>query len=147
TLKNPHKHGNESINMINFIDITCEDRFPEVLKIKKSNHPSSGSTTPLSDSYPSLIPFEISDSLLEEFADELALLDLFLPGNEDENFDLEADLRKIKYLLNQDPLTESEINIIDPVLELFIDEPDLNYSPPPGDDDDDLFDFKSDNDE
>nr|GEZ11223.1 hypothetical protein [Tanacetum cinerariifolium] len=30
TSKHPHKHINESINMINFIDITCEDRFPEV---------------------------------------------------------------------------------------------------------------------
>ncbi|GJS61259.1 reverse transcriptase domain-containing protein [Tanacetum coccineum] len=28
TSKHPQKHGNESINMINFIDITCEDRFP-----------------------------------------------------------------------------------------------------------------------
>ncbi|GKC59878.1 reverse transcriptase domain-containing protein [Tanacetum coccineum] len=27
TSKHPHKHGNKSINMINFIDITCEDRF------------------------------------------------------------------------------------------------------------------------
>nr|GFB39623.1 reverse transcriptase domain-containing protein [Tanacetum cinerariifolium] len=71
TSKHPHQHGNESINMINFIDITCEDCFPEVLKFKKLNHPSSGSTTPLS---------ETSDSLLEEFADELALLDLILPG-------------------------------------------------------------------
>ncbi|GKC90272.1 reverse transcriptase domain-containing protein, partial [Tanacetum coccineum] len=45
TSKHPHKHGNELINMINFIGVTCEDRFEEVLKIKKSNHPFSGSTT------------------------------------------------------------------------------------------------------
>nr|GEU94086.1 reverse transcriptase domain-containing protein [Tanacetum cinerariifolium] len=95
TSKLPHKHGNESINMINFIDITCEDRFPEALKFKKSNHPSSGSTTPLFDSSPSLTPFETSDSLLEEFADELALLDPVSPGNEDNNIDFEADLREI----------------------------------------------------
>nr|GFA32114.1 reverse transcriptase domain-containing protein [Tanacetum cinerariifolium] len=44
TLKHPHKHGNELINMINFIDITCKDFFPGVLKFKKSNHPLSGST-------------------------------------------------------------------------------------------------------
>ncbi|GJU00076.1 reverse transcriptase domain-containing protein [Tanacetum coccineum] len=42
-------HANESINMINFIDIICEDRFSEVLKFKKSNHPLSGSTTSHSD--------------------------------------------------------------------------------------------------
>nr|GEV99175.1 hypothetical protein [Tanacetum cinerariifolium] len=140
-------HGNESINMINFIDITCEDRFIKVLKIRKSNHPSSGSACPPSNSSSSLTPFETSDSLLEEFANELALLDPFPPENEDENFDLEAGLRKIKYLLNQDPSTESEINIINPVLERFTNEPALDYSPPSGDDDDELFGFKSDNDE
>ncbi|GKC13621.1 reverse transcriptase domain-containing protein [Tanacetum coccineum] len=92
---NTSKHPHESINMINFIDITCEDRFFEVLKFKKSNHPSSGSTTPF------------SNSLLEEFADELTLLNPFPPGNEDDNFDPEAELRKIEYLLNQDLSTES----------------------------------------
>nr|GEY94460.1 hypothetical protein [Tanacetum cinerariifolium] len=117
TSKHPHKHINESINMINFIDITCEDRFPEV------------------------------DSILEEFVNELALSDPFPTGNEDDNFDLEADFRKIEYLLNQDPSTESGIEIIDPILERFTYEPALNYSPPPRDDDDDLFDLKSDNDE
>nr|GEY19810.1 hypothetical protein [Tanacetum cinerariifolium] len=91
-----------------------DDRFPKVLKIKKSNHPSSSSTTPLFDSLPSLTPFETSDSLLEEFADELVLLDSFPTRNEDDNFDSEADLRKIVYLLNQDPSTDSDTAIIDP---------------------------------
>ncbi|GKF80103.1 hypothetical protein Tco_0235671, partial [Tanacetum coccineum] len=111
TLKHPNKH--ESINMINFIDITCEDRFFGVLKFKKSNHPSSSSTTPLSDSLP------------EEFADELVLLDPFLPGNKDDNFNPEVDLREIEYLLNRDPSTKSspksDIKIIDPILERFTD--------------------------
>ncbi|GJY92151.1 reverse transcriptase domain-containing protein [Tanacetum coccineum] len=151
TSKHPQKHGNESINMINFIDITCEDRFQEVLKIKKTNHPLSGSTTPPSDSLPSLTPFKTSDSLLEEFTIELALLDPFPPGNKDDNFNPEADLREIEYLLNRGPSTDSspttDIDIIDPILERFTDEPALIYSSPPGDDDDDLFDFKSDNEE
>ncbi|GJZ67326.1 reverse transcriptase domain-containing protein [Tanacetum coccineum] len=174
TSKHPHKHNNESINMINFIDITCEDRFPEVLKLKKSNHPSSGSTTLHSDyslpdydafyfdddhikekssgsttthsdfslpEYDSFIfdlsidPFPPADKSAfyhEEFADELALLDPFLPRNEVDNFDPEADLRKIKYLLKQDPSTESspksDIEIIDPILERFTDEPALGDS-------------------
>nr|GEX42114.1 reverse transcriptase domain-containing protein, chloroplastic [Tanacetum cinerariifolium] len=144
TSKHPHKHGNESVNMINFIDITCEDHFLKVLKL---NHPSSGSTTPLSDSSPNLVPFETSDSLLEELADELDPLDPFPPRNEDENFDFETNLRKNEYLLNQDPSTESNIEIFDPILEKFTDKPTLDYLPPPGDVDDDLFDFKSDNDE
>nr|GFA39047.1 hypothetical protein [Tanacetum cinerariifolium] len=88
-------------------------------------------------------PFATSDSLLEEFADELALLDP-PPGKEDHNFDFEADLKEIEFLLNQDPLTESNIETIDPILEKFTDEPSLDYLPPPGDDDDDdddLFDL------
>nr|GEZ05141.1 hypothetical protein [Tanacetum cinerariifolium] len=134
-------HGNESINMINFIDITCEDHFQEVLKIKKSNHPLSGSTTSPSDSSPSLTPFETSDSFFEEFTDELALLNQFPSGNEDDNFDPEADLREIEYLLNRDPSTDSspmaEIDIIDPILERFTDEPTLIYSSSLRDDEDD----------
>nr|GEX74518.1 reverse transcriptase domain-containing protein [Tanacetum cinerariifolium] len=141
TSKHPHKHRNESINMINFIDITCEDRFQEVLKIKKSNHPLSGSTTSPSDSSPSLTPFETSDSLFEEFAAELDLLNQFPSGNEYDNFDPEANLREIEYLLNRDPSTDSsptaEIDIIDPILERFTDEPTLIYSSSPRDDDDD----------
>nr|GEY71224.1 hypothetical protein [Tanacetum cinerariifolium] len=121
------------------------------MKIKKTNHPFSGSTTSLSDSSPSLAPFETSDSLLEEFADELALLNPFSPGNEDDNFDPETNLREIEYFLNRDPSTDSsptiDIDIIDPIFERFTDEPALIYSSPPGDDDDDLFDLKSDNDE
>ncbi|GJT86475.1 reverse transcriptase domain-containing protein [Tanacetum coccineum] len=196
TLKHPHKHGKESINIINFIEITCEDRFPKVLKLKKSNHSSSGSTTPYSDyslpdydafffddddieekssgsttthsnfslpKYDSFIfdllidqfpPADRSAFYHEEFADELALLDPFPLGNKDDDFDPEADLRKIIYLFNQDQSTESspksDIEIIDPILERFTDEPALVYSLPPGEDDDeddDLFDLKSDNDE
>nr|GEU65054.1 reverse transcriptase domain-containing protein [Tanacetum cinerariifolium] len=94
-----------------------------------------------------LTPFETSDYLLEEFTDELALLDLFPPRNEDDNFDLEADLRKIKYLLNKDPSTEFDVEIIDPILEKFTDEPALDYLPLSGDDDDHLFDLKFYNDE
>ncbi|GJV84024.1 hypothetical protein Tco_1523922 [Tanacetum coccineum] len=66
-------------------------------------------------------------------------------------FDPEAHLREIEYLLNQDLSTDSspttDIDIIDPILERFTDEPALVYSFPPGDEDDDLFDFKSDNEE
>ncbi|GKC02759.1 hypothetical protein Tco_0994369, partial [Tanacetum coccineum] len=123
-------------------------------KIHKSIHPFSGSTSSPSDSFPSLTPFETSDSLLEVFADEIALLDPFPPGNKNDNFDPEANLREIEYLLNRDPSTDSspktDIDIIDPILERFTDEPALVYSSPKGDDDDeddDLFYFKSDNEE
>ncbi|GJX34599.1 reverse transcriptase domain-containing protein [Tanacetum coccineum] len=56
---------------------------------------------------------ETSDSLLEEFADELALLAPFPPRNED--FDFKADLRELEMLLNQDPTTNfSPESTIDP---------------------------------
>nr|GEW90123.1 ATP-dependent DNA helicase PIF1-like [Tanacetum cinerariifolium] len=118
---------------------------------QKSNHPFGVSTTFSSYSSLSLTPFGTSDSLLEEFANELTLLDPFLPGNEDDNFDLEADLREIEYLLYRDPSTDSspktDIGIIDPILKRFTNKPALIYSFPSGDDDDDLFDFMSDNEE
>ncbi|GJS63975.1 reverse transcriptase domain-containing protein [Tanacetum coccineum] len=121
-----------------------DDNFKEVLRLKKSNHLSSGSNTPLSDSHPSLTSFETSNSLLEEFADELALLeefadelallDPFPPGNEDVDF--EADLREIELLLNRDLSTDFSPKImIDPNPERFINEPTLVCLPPPGDDD------------
>ncbi|GKF26379.1 reverse transcriptase domain-containing protein, partial [Tanacetum coccineum] len=69
--------------------------------------PINGNTTFPSDSSPSSSLVETSDSLLEEFADELTLLDPFPPRNDDDNFDPEADLREIKYLLNQDTSTVS----------------------------------------
>ncbi|GJU66620.1 reverse transcriptase domain-containing protein [Tanacetum coccineum] len=68
-------------------------------------NPLSGNTT---SSYP--------DHLLEEFADELALI-TFLPGNDDLPFDIESDLREIEYLLNHDLTKE-----MDSILEDSVDE-------------------------
>ncbi|GKC20128.1 reverse transcriptase domain-containing protein [Tanacetum coccineum] len=96
-------HGEELILRDEDEQLIFHDRFSEVLKFKKSNHPSSGSTTPLSDSLPSFTPFETSDSLLEEFADELALLDPFPPRISDADFDSEGDILLLEKLLNDDP--------------------------------------------
>ncbi|GKE38997.1 reverse transcriptase domain-containing protein, partial [Tanacetum coccineum] len=121
TSKYPHKHGNESINMINFIDITCEDHFNET-----------------------------NDSLLEEFADELALIESFPPRNDEIHFDAESYLRELEYLLNRDTLIDSSpkdnIEKIDSILEDLVDEPSLVNSFP-SEKDDYLFDFENDNDE
>ncbi|GKE01321.1 reverse transcriptase domain-containing protein [Tanacetum coccineum] len=64
----------QSVHCINIIDFS-------------KDKPISGSTTFPSASSLSSPLVETSDSLLEEFADELALLDPFPPGNEDDNFD------------------------------------------------------------
>ncbi|GKC40833.1 hypothetical protein Tco_1053217 [Tanacetum coccineum] len=89
--------------MINFIDISYEDNFEEVLKINKLSHHLSGSTTSTPDYFPSLTPVKTSDSLLEEFTDELALLDPFPPGIGDADFDPEGDILLLEKLLNDDP--------------------------------------------
>nr|GEW88769.1 hypothetical protein [Tanacetum cinerariifolium] len=69
-------------------------------------NPLSGSTT--SSSSP--------NHLLEEFADELALI-TFPPGNDDLPFDIGSDLKEIEYLLNNDPINE-----MDSILEDSVDE-------------------------
>ncbi|GKE37960.1 hypothetical protein Tco_1461365 [Tanacetum coccineum] len=89
--------------MINFIDVSCEDNFKEMLKIKKLSHHLSGSTTSTPDSSPSLTPVETSDYLLEEFTDELALLDPFPPGINDADFDPKGDICLFEKLLNDNP--------------------------------------------
>ncbi|GJZ59779.1 reverse transcriptase domain-containing protein [Tanacetum coccineum] len=108
-------------------------------------NPLSGSTT---SSSPSLTTSEISDYSLEEFADELALIESFPPGNDD--MTLEDVIREIGYLLNRDPLAEYSpyIDLIYTIPEMFTDEHTLDYSYPPryDDADDDLFDLKTDND-
>ncbi|GJS60406.1 reverse transcriptase domain-containing protein [Tanacetum coccineum] len=91
TLRHPHKHGNESINMINIMDITCEDHFEEVLKIQKSIHWLSGSPTPSDLVVESLsrspIPCGDSESLLEETDTLLSHFDDFSPDYETLCFD------------------------------------------------------------
>nr|GEW72442.1 reverse transcriptase domain-containing protein [Tanacetum cinerariifolium] len=69
TLKYPHKHGNKLINMIDTIDTTFEDHFPEALIVHKSIYPLNGSLTPfdpiVASLSPSLTSFGDSDLLLE----------------------------------------------------------------------------------
>nr|GEY02065.1 hypothetical protein [Tanacetum cinerariifolium] len=60
-------------------------------------NPLSGNTT--SSSSP--------NHLLEEFADELALI-TSPPGNDDLPFDIESDLKEIEYLLHHDPIKEMD---------------------------------------
>nr|GEX15814.1 reverse transcriptase domain-containing protein [Tanacetum cinerariifolium] len=101
------------------------------------------------------------DHLLEEFADELALI-TFPLGNDDLLFDIEFDLKEIEYLLNHDPIKDMDSilkdsidqnnladlndNLVDTMPEMFTDEHALDYSSPPLYDeyDDDLFEVESD---
>ncbi|GKG26687.1 hypothetical protein Tco_0402390, partial [Tanacetum coccineum] len=116
----------------------------------KSIHPFSGSTTSPSDYFSSLTPFKTSDSLLEDFAGELALIESFPPGNDDIHFDVESDLRELEYLLNRDPSMDSSpknnTEKIDSILEEFADDPFLVDSFL-SKKDNDLFDFEDNTDE
>nr|GEU31946.1 hypothetical protein [Tanacetum cinerariifolium] len=101
------------------------------------------------------------NQLLEEFADELALI-TFPPENDDLPFDIESDLKEIEYLLNKNPIKEMDSihedsvdqdNLVDLnknlfyiMPEMFTDEHALDYSSLPLYDeyDDDLFKVESD---
>nr|GEX92450.1 hypothetical protein [Tanacetum cinerariifolium] len=114
-------------------------------------NPLSGSTTYSSS----------PNKLLEEFADELALI-TFPPGNDDLQFDIESDLKEIEYLLHHDPIKDIDSilkdtidqsnlanlndNFVDSMPKMFTDELALDYSSPPLYDeyDDDLFEVESD---
>nr|GEV44525.1 reverse transcriptase domain-containing protein [Tanacetum cinerariifolium] len=162
----------ESINMINIYDDSYEDYFEYLfatnhlicnltfsshtdLTLPKVINPLSGNRTFSSSS---------SDHLLEEFADEPTLI-TFPPRNDDLPFDIESDLREIKYLLNHDPIKEMDFiledsinkcnladpndDLVDTIPEMFTDEHTLDYLSPPLYDDvnDDLNELESDNDD
>ncbi|GKE13957.1 hypothetical protein Tco_1421534, partial [Tanacetum coccineum] len=120
-------------------------RLIEELLNNDPSSPLSLSHNPLSGSTTSSSP----DHFLEEFADELALIDSFPPGNND--MTPEDVIKEIEYSLNHDPLAEYSSNndLVDTIREMFTDEHTLNYSSPPRYDDvnADLVELKSDNDD
>nr|GEY19338.1 hypothetical protein [Tanacetum cinerariifolium] len=165
-LNQPHK---ELINMINIYNYSYEDYLKDLFA---TNHLSGNLTfsshtdltspeviNPLSGNTTSSSP----DHLLEEFADELALI-TFPPRNDDLPFEIEFDLGEIEYFLNHDPTKEmdsiledsiDECNLVDPnndlvdtIPEMFTNAHTLDYSSPPlyDDVDDDLVELESEND-
>ncbi|GJV20871.1 reverse transcriptase domain-containing protein [Tanacetum coccineum] len=98
-------NNSESVNRINFIDVSCEEYALEVLGFSDSS--KSGNPTPsldpcLSTSFPSLTPFEGGDFILEEIKACLTN-DSIPPGIDDAHFDPEGDLLLLEKLLNDDP--------------------------------------------
>nr|GEV75033.1 hypothetical protein [Tanacetum cinerariifolium] len=80
------------------VDYDVDPRVPIFLGILFLGRPYHSS----SDSSPSLTPIETGDSLLEEFIDELAFLDLIPSGKEDNNFDLNPTLEKLNFYDDDD---------------------------------------------
>nr|GFA25044.1 hypothetical protein [Tanacetum cinerariifolium] len=93
--------------------------------------PLSGSTTFL------------ANSLLEEFADEFALITYPLDYDDNRTCDIESDIRETEFLLSQGEdsdfkdsidqsvLTHRDDLFVDPSLEMFTDEQPPDYSFPP----------------
>ncbi|GJU46731.1 reverse transcriptase domain-containing protein [Tanacetum coccineum] len=108
----------KSVHCINVIDFS-------------KDNPTSGSTTFPSDSLPG------AHFLVLHLLGLVILLSRSSPMNSLFLNHFHQEMRTPK----------TDIDIIDPILERFTDEPALVYSFLPGDDDDDLFDFKSDNEE
>ncbi|GKC72002.1 hypothetical protein Tco_1117885, partial [Tanacetum coccineum] len=165
---NPYK---ESINMIDIFNVSKDEYLEDLFAINRlSGNPTFSSHTDLtspevinsesgnptliskpetkSSSSPTLISPEESELIWEEFKAYLAR-DSFPPGNDD--MTPEDVIKEVKCLLTQSPLANYSPNndLIDTIPEMFTDEHTLDYSSPPiyDDDDDDLFDLKSDNDE
>nr|GEY69380.1 reverse transcriptase domain-containing protein [Tanacetum cinerariifolium] len=99
----------ESLNKVDLIDATCEEYSQEVLRF--SDVVASGNPTPyydpiVSNSSPTLTPFDESDFLLLEEAD--AFIDIddepILPEIDATYYDLEGDILILEALLNSDPL-------------------------------------------
>ncbi|GJS35055.1 reverse transcriptase domain-containing protein [Tanacetum coccineum] len=107
----------ESINMIDIYNISYEDYLEDWFATNhQSGNPTFSSHTDVTS--PKVIN-PLIDLLLEEFADELALI-TFPPGHDDIPFNIESDFREIEYLLNHDPTKE-----IDSILEDSVDEGNL----------------------
>nr|GEV58501.1 hypothetical protein [Tanacetum cinerariifolium] len=103
-----------------------------------------------------------SNHLLEEFANELALITFPPEYDDDLPFDIESDHKEIEYLLNNDPIKDMDSiledsvdednlvdlydNLVDTMPEMFIEEHAIYYLSPPLYDeyDDDLFKVESD---
>nr|GEZ02375.1 hypothetical protein [Tanacetum cinerariifolium] len=99
-----------------------------------------------------------SNSLLEEFTDELALITYPPDYDDNRTCDIESDLREIEFLLyqgedsdlkdsiDQTNLTNHDDLFVDPTSEMFTDEPAPDYSFPPNFDvyPDDFLEIESD---
>ncbi|GJS72699.1 reverse transcriptase domain-containing protein [Tanacetum coccineum] len=97
----------ESVNKVDFIDITCEEYSQEVLGFSEvlSNKNSTPSFEPIVDTTsPTLTPFEGSDFILEEIEAELSDTS-YKSGIDDAECDLEKDILLLEAILNSEPLS------------------------------------------
>ncbi|GJR12257.1 reverse transcriptase domain-containing protein [Tanacetum coccineum] len=99
----------ESLKKVDLIDVTCEEYSQEVLDFSDSvayGNPSPGYDPIVSNSSPTLTPFEESDFLLFEEADAFIAIDdePVSPVFNATYYDPEGDILILEALLNSDPL-------------------------------------------
>ncbi|GKA35372.1 reverse transcriptase domain-containing protein [Tanacetum coccineum] len=98
----------ESLKKVDLIDVTCEEYSQEVLGFSDEiayGNPSPGYDPIVSNSSPTLTPFEDSDFLLLEEADTFLALadDPTSPEVDEAYYDPEGDILLLESLLNSDP--------------------------------------------
>nr|GEV89406.1 reverse transcriptase domain-containing protein [Tanacetum cinerariifolium] len=118
-----------SVNLIDLIDVACEEYSQEVLGFSVSGNPTPSTEPIVSNSSPTLTPFGDSDFLLEETDAFLAIDDEQISLEiDDRYYDSEGDILLLEELLNDDPssptLPPQELRVVEPTNEKSsIDEP------------------------
>ncbi|GJR60477.1 reverse transcriptase domain-containing protein [Tanacetum coccineum] len=117
----------ESVNKVDFIDITCEEYSQEVLGFSEvlANGNSTPSFEPIVDTTsPTLTPFEGSDFILEEIEAELSDTS-YKSGIDDAECDLEKDILLLEAILNSYRMEgrhwTTEVELKHPVFSIPID--------------------------
>ncbi|GJV87687.1 reverse transcriptase domain-containing protein [Tanacetum coccineum] len=105
--KNFSYNAMESVNKVDFIDITCEEYSQEILGF--SEVLTNGNSTPyfepiVDTTSPTLTPFEGSDFILEEIEAELSDTS-YKSGIDDAECDPEEDILLLEAILNSEPLS------------------------------------------
>nr|GEW28978.1 reverse transcriptase domain-containing protein [Tanacetum cinerariifolium] len=118
-----------SVNRIDLIDVACEEYSQEVIGFSVSGNPTPSTKPIVSNSSPTLTPFEDSDFLLEETDSFLAIDDEPIsPKIYNSYYDSEGDILLLEEFLNEDPssppLLPQELKVVEPTNEKSsIDEP------------------------
>nr|GEW60033.1 reverse transcriptase domain-containing protein [Tanacetum cinerariifolium] len=138
----PHR---ESANLINIFNLSSEDCLEVLVSNKQSGNPTFllHKEIALPEVTHEIYDSEGSNSLLEEFTDELALI-IYPPDyNDNLTCDIESDLREIEFLLYQgedsdfkDSIDQTDLAnrddlFVDPTPKMFTDEQPPDYSFPP----------------
>nr|GFA96375.1 hypothetical protein [Tanacetum cinerariifolium] len=149
----------ESVNLINIFNLSSEDCLEDLVSNKQSDIDSFNDIHPHFDDDPlSGSATYSANSLLEEFADELALVTYPPDYDNNRTCDIESDIREIEFLLSQGKDSDFKDSIDQPDLancddlfvdltpEMFTDEQPPDYSFPPIFDvyPDDFLEIKSD---